>query len=612
VLLSAVALGQHATAYASTTTCPALGDDTDCGIIITIDGTGAHLAVTGQGPYDGNDDTLVGVVNNSARPIGSLILSSSADIFAFDGDGIDTYGAPGNPQDTTGYGGPNTYFTAINASATSGTVNFVTPLPAGGGTTYFGLEDSVANAVSCQDAVNSSVKDTVGGPNIDATFTPNQGLTLQQAAQLCGFQNFDWVQTITKLDDPSPFIARNINGAFNSKVNGPVRITSGDTPFSDPPQGGGYSYEGSPDNSYPFYYDVTTELSRHQVGGVTMTFYDRPSNPCLSGGAAVGTAKCADGGVPPGGYESFVTHLAGVNADGSATDLGIGFTWTSNYNGTTGQVRAKSIAAKVGTGTGGVTVTSVQPDTTYQYDGISVTGVNGGAPGPASTMLVYSGVQALPEGTSFTLSARLSTIDTAPVQGRQVTLTLGEGQSAASCTAVSDSTGLASCAVRVAQQLGPTAVTASFTGDSSFLSSSTTYNVIVFAYTIGGTFVIGNESDGHLLPSKHVTFWSPRWAQKNKLSGGPAPSSFFGFEFSVAPPECSSLRTWIALGLVKHNTDHSQQYVPAYTAVIVSSDINAIHRIIIRGDMVDVAIISTTPGSRPFGTGTGVIAATLC
>lgn len=86
--------------------CPAVGPDTDCGIAITITDNDSSIIFTGQGPYDGIDDTLVGIINSS-RPIGSLGLSSLFSIFDFDGDGIVTFGIPGNAFDNTTYGGPN-------------------------------------------------------------------------------------------------------------------------------------------------------------------------------------------------------------------------------------------------------------------------------------------------------------------------------------------------------------------------------------------------------------------------------------------------------------------------------------------------------------------------
>jgi hypothetical protein len=57
-------------ASAQTSLCPAFGSDTACGAIITVTPTGATVMQTGMGPYDGSDDTLIGVAN--------MILACSA------------------------------------------------------------------------------------------------------------------------------------------------------------------------------------------------------------------------------------------------------------------------------------------------------------------------------------------------------------------------------------------------------------------------------------------------------------------------------------------------------------------------------------------------------
>ena len=57
--------------------CPAAGADTGCGAIIIISDAGASVTFTGQPPYDGYEDTLVGVFNASSLPISSLGLASS-------------------------------------------------------------------------------------------------------------------------------------------------------------------------------------------------------------------------------------------------------------------------------------------------------------------------------------------------------------------------------------------------------------------------------------------------------------------------------------------------------------------------------------------------------
>ena len=95
-LLSLIALGLLGSIRARAQ-CPAFGYDSGCGTVITVTATnGVQIVQTGQGPYEGSDDTLVCIVNNSNVPIKSIVLTSPNNIFGFDGDGIDTYGAPGN------------------------------------------------------------------------------------------------------------------------------------------------------------------------------------------------------------------------------------------------------------------------------------------------------------------------------------------------------------------------------------------------------------------------------------------------------------------------------------------------------------------------------------
>src|SRR5438552_9145750 len=62
--------------------CPAIGADLSCGVLVVIDKKGR---ITGyydpkQGPYDGGDDTLVGIVNNSLNTVRRIELTGP-DIF---------------------------------------------------------------------------------------------------------------------------------------------------------------------------------------------------------------------------------------------------------------------------------------------------------------------------------------------------------------------------------------------------------------------------------------------------------------------------------------------------------------------------------------------------
>ena len=136
--VAATALVAASVAHAAT--FPAFGADTGPGIIITYTNGGVASTSTGQGPYDSVEDTYIGVVNNSSKTVTSLTLGGPG-IGGFDGDGIDTFGAPGNSSDTSGYGGPATFFT--NNTGNSLTANFIGGL-APGASTYFSLEESVS------------------------------------------------------------------------------------------------------------------------------------------------------------------------------------------------------------------------------------------------------------------------------------------------------------------------------------------------------------------------------------------------------------------------------------------------------------------------------------
>ncbi len=125
------------------------GTASDCNLLIIFKADGSIVTEIGpETTYDGVEDALIGVVNQTGHALSSFNISNlGVPIFGFDGDGICTYLAPGscaaNGVDTTGYGGPNAFFTGINGALDSGTVNFVKPLFAGGGQAYFSLEEPI-------------------------------------------------------------------------------------------------------------------------------------------------------------------------------------------------------------------------------------------------------------------------------------------------------------------------------------------------------------------------------------------------------------------------------------------------------------------------------------
>lgn len=146
------------------TQCPTIGSNPTCKILIWITDIGTFaLGDPALGPYDGADDTTVGVLNDSSVTVTSLPLSSATDIFGFDGDGICRYlsGASFCAGAPTGYEGPGVRFAAT--SVYSGTVNFTTPLTPGA-STFFGLEEAL---------------DTTPGHNVITGPPPPQGGAIQ-------------------------------------------------------------------------------------------------------------------------------------------------------------------------------------------------------------------------------------------------------------------------------------------------------------------------------------------------------------------------------------------------------------------------------------------------
>ncbi len=159
--------------------CPAMGSDSSCGILLFITNQGTQiLQDPNQGPYDGSDDTLVGVLNESSQPVSAEALSSNTGIFGFDGDGICSYSWSGSgacPFGPTQYEGPNTSFSIANNN--SGSVNFGQPLIPGA-TAFFGLEDALTQAQIQQSpsyvAMGDSYSSGEGTINPSLTLTGNQ------------------------------------------------------------------------------------------------------------------------------------------------------------------------------------------------------------------------------------------------------------------------------------------------------------------------------------------------------------------------------------------------------------------------------------------------------
>jgi PEP-CTERM motif len=130
-------------------------DATGCGVLITMGTSGATIAITATGPFDGVEDTTVGVINNSLKPLTSLTLTATdaSGAFGFEGDGIQTFtsvnGVVIGSGGATTYEGPTSTFSLAGVDAAGGgtlVVKLSTAIAASGGSTYFSLEGNPATA----------------------------------------------------------------------------------------------------------------------------------------------------------------------------------------------------------------------------------------------------------------------------------------------------------------------------------------------------------------------------------------------------------------------------------------------------------------------------------
>ena len=221
ILLGVAGLGVSSGALATNAPnapCPDVGYATaGCDLIITLNNNGTASISNGPsstlpasgppnylrtGTYDGSDDTLIGVVNNSNGTVNSIFLSSSSNsIFGFDRDGISANPNPTSklpglvlPGDSgashgSGYSGtdsmlgsydlkgPLNSFSSISSNYMSGDVNFGSGLAAGG-SAFFSLEEPLSTASFTATPVSA----------------PEPGSLAIFAAGLAGFAGLGWMR----------------------------------------------------------------------------------------------------------------------------------------------------------------------------------------------------------------------------------------------------------------------------------------------------------------------------------------------------------------------------------------------------------------------------------
>ncbi len=153
---------------------------------------------------------------------------------------------------------------------------------------------------------------------------------------------------------------------------------------------------------------------------------------------------------------------------------------------------SQSCTATTGsTGKGSCSITPTESAGTYTLSGtfagntatspvlVASSGSNHFVVNGAPTYLSYTGPTTATPGQSITLSSMLTSSGTA-LGGQPVTMTLGTGRSAQSCSATTNASGVASCTIADVNQVsGSVAVTVSYAGNGYDAGSSTSGSVSI-------------------------------------------------------------------------------------------------------------------------------------
>ncbi|HET7050502.1 MAG TPA: hypothetical protein VFI54_19725 [Solirubrobacteraceae bacterium] len=247
------------------TQCPPVRLDSGCALLINVTGAGATILLDStQGPYEADEDALIGVQNNSSGPISSIPLSVPGagghriDVFGFDQDGLCDPGGPPVPSGCVsppgtspcgpelqscsfprpagepagyvepgvltsntqnGYEGPTSWFSNVSADASSGVVNFAPAIPPGG-STYFSLELPPSHALVAGAAPITVSLDLSSAPAVSALGASFRGLVTPNGLATTAYFQYGLDARYTKPGTAGPVYdhrtpGRSVGGDFS-------------------------------------------------------------------------------------------------------------------------------------------------------------------------------------------------------------------------------------------------------------------------------------------------------------------------------------------------------------------------------------------------------------
>jgi hypothetical protein len=229
----------------------------------------------------------------------------------------------------------------------------------------------------------------------------------------------------------------------------------------------------------------------------------------------------------------------------------------------------------------------------------------------APTTVTNTSPTVVVNGMSITLSGTVSTAGGSGPGGLPVTLTLGSGSTAQSCTGIASATGRVSCTISNPNQTaGSVPLTVTFGGNSYYQSSSTSVTETTAAPPSSGAFVIGDVSAGAPTMGTTVNFWGSQFWKNNVLSGvNNAPASMKGY-IDNAPTTYACGVNWTS---DPGNSSHPPSTVPVNMLVVVSSTITQ-NGSTESGNIKHLVVVHVAPGyaGNPGHEGWGQIIATIC
>ncbi len=352
------------------------------------------------------------------------------------------------------------------------------------------------------------------------------------------------------------------------------------------------------------------------------TLFSGPVSPSISGNPTVFKLAMAasDQGVDLGAILPDVTPPI-VNAGGPYNGVE-GSPLTFDGSGSSDKCGPPSLAWTFGDGSSAV---GAHPMHTYAEEGtyaVSLTATNITGLSSSTSFNVVVADAALSATGRTIISTRTfsgtvaSFTDADPagvVSDYSATISWGDGATSPGIVAAGGSSFIVGAShTYAASALGPQTITVKVC-DVGGSCATAISQALVFTYTAGGSFVVGDLSAGTLTPGaigagNAGTFWGAQWAKINSLSGGSAPSAFKGFSDNPVTPTCG-----IPWSADPGNSAPPPAGVPTYTAMIVASSISK-GGLLSTGDTLHIVIVRTDPGyaPNPGHAGTGVIVGVLC